>query len=348
MKGLALFSGGLDSALAIKVAQQAGSVVEALHFTSPFYHSKNGTEAPDYVVELAQQLGVRLHVKPYPEDYLELIAHPRFGYGKNLNPCIDCRIYSFKLAASLFAELGAAYLITGEVVGQRPNSQRPDAMATIDRESGLEGLVLRPLSALVMPPTIPEIKGWVDRSKLLGIKGRSRKEQLAWAQRYGITGFATPAGGCLLTDKEYSQKMADLLRHQDHLTYAEINRLRLGRHFRVSPQAKVIVGRNQAENQKLYQLAQPGDYLLEVKDYPGPLTTAIGRVGTGELLAAAQLTARYCDAPKDISTPIAVEYRRFSGRPAEVEGQRQPGEKEVAGVLTATPATETEIRAWRI
>jgi len=348
MKGLALFSGGLDSALAVKVAQEAGATVEALHFTSPFYQSKNGTEAPDYVVDLAQQLGVKLHVQPYPEDYLRVIENPRFGYGKNMNPCIDCRIYGFKLATSLFPKLEAAYLITGEVVGQRPNSQRPDAMAIIDRESGLEGLVLRPLSALVMKPTIPEIKGWVDRSKLLGIKGRSRKEQLALAERYGITGFATPAGGCLLTYKEYGKKIADLLRYQGRLSYAEVNRLNLGRHFRVSPQAKVIVGRNQAENEKLYQLAREGDYLLEAKDYQGPLTIATGKVGSEELAAAAQLTARYCDAPKDSPAPVAIVYRQLTGKKPSAKDAEEQGEKTAAGVLLVTPAAETCIQAWRI
>ncbi|MBC7343968.1 MAG: hypothetical protein H5U03_00780 [Clostridia bacterium] len=296
-KGLGLFSGGLDSAVAIKVAQDAGAQVEALHFLNPFTTSVEKGPSPR-VVELAREVGVRLRVQPLPEDYLRVITKPRFGYGRNINPCLDCRIYQFKLAASLMGEWGASYLITGEVLGQRPMSQRRDALALVDRESGLKGLVLRPLSALLLEPTIPELQGWVDRSRLLAIKGRGRTAQLELARHYGLQSYATPAGGCLLTSREFAAKLKDLIDHGEPLTFREVEKLKIGRHFRVSGTTKGIVGRNREENAALKQICGPEEMLLEVVGYKGPTTLVSGRPREEELVLLAEVTARYSDAPR--------------------------------------------------
>ncbi|TLN19153.1 hypothetical protein FDZ71_05130, partial [bacterium] len=204
MKALVLLSGGLDSAIASKIVLEQGIEVEALNFTTPFIQQNDLTSLTD-------ELDIKLHVVALLEDYLEVVKCPKHGYGSNMNPCIDCRILMLRKAKGHMDEVGASFIVTGEVLGQRPMSQHKDALRTIDRESDMEGLVLRPLSAKFLPPTSVEMRGWVDREKLLSIRGRSRREQIALASSYKITNYSCPSGGCLLTDPGFSRRLRDLL-----------------------------------------------------------------------------------------------------------------------------------------
>lgn len=309
MKAVALFSGGLDSILAIKIIQQAGIEVEALYFDNPF-HSLHCEKGVTQVTQQAEIMGFKLHIFKFGEDYLKVIENPRYGYGKNINPCIDCRIYQLQIAKLFMEKIEASFIITGEVVGQRPMSQRREAMILIDREAGVQDLVLRPLSAKRLPPTLPEREGWVNRQDLLDIKGRSRKTQMDLAAAFGIDIYPTPAGGCLLTSPEFAKKVKDLLNEKKPLNLTDIHRLKVGRHFRFSPQAKGIVGRNAEENRYLAELASPQDLIFKVRDYQGPLTLGVGEMDAKVIQALAQITARYSDAPKD--KPATVIYYHFS------------------------------------
>jgi tRNA U34 2-thiouridine synthase MnmA/TrmU len=222
MKALALLSGGLDSTLAIKVVQEAGIEVEAINFTSPFCRCSGASGGCGAATNAAKTLNVKLHYHPCGEDYLRIVEKPPHGYGKRLNPCLDCRIHKFKIAKEKMDEIGASFLLTGEVIDQRPNSQRRDALDIVERDSGLRGYILRPLCAKHLRPTIPEENGWIDRTKLLDIKGRGRTQQIDLAEEYGITDYPCPAGGCLLTNEEYSLKVKDLLAHDEKLSMHSI------------------------------------------------------------------------------------------------------------------------------
>jgi hypothetical protein len=226
-----------------------------------------------------------------------MIENPRHGYGKRLNPCLDCRIYKFQTAALKMAEIGASFLVTGEVYDQRPNSQRRDAMDITARDAGLKGMVLRPLSAKHLQPTIPEIEGWIDRNKLLDIKGRGRTQQIELAAKYGLTGYPSPTGGCLLTCEEYSRKVADLIKFDGGLTLKSVELLRFGRHLRLSPNVKIIVGKDQAENEILRNLATPEGITLELADINGPTTLYLGPEDQETLKLAAAITAGFSKAP---------------------------------------------------
>lgn len=295
MKALALFSGGLDSIIAVKVIQAMGIEVEALHFANPFHQSL--TDALHKVELLAAGLNVKLHIREFGEDFLRVIENPRYNYGKHMNPCIDCRIYQLKEAKQLMAELGAAFLITGEVLDQRPHSQRRDALDIVERDSGLRGYILRPLSAKHLRPTIPEEKGWVDRERLLEIKGRGRDQQIELARIYGITDYPSPAGGCLLTYSEFGEKVKDLIESEHGLSLRSVKLLQIGRHLRLSPRVKIIVGKNEAENDLLEQMASATESILELADYQGPTTLYIGPVEEPTLELAAAITAGYSKAP---------------------------------------------------
>ncbi|MDR2849274.1 MAG: hypothetical protein LBW77_01845 [Verrucomicrobiota bacterium] len=230
MKAIGLLSGGLDSTLAVKIIMDMGIEVVAVKYTSPFCQCDSGGCC--HAAEVARQLGVPLKTVPKGDDYLEVVRHPRHGYGTAVNPCIDCRIFMFSKAKALLDELGAAFLFTGEVLGQRPMSQHRRAIDLIERESGLEGKIVRPLSAQHFEPTEAERNGWIDRAKLLDIHGRGRRPQLALASTFGIEGFGCPAGGCLLTDKHFAAKLRDLFAHQERVVMQDIALLKLGRHFR--------------------------------------------------------------------------------------------------------------------
>lgn len=291
-KALALISGGLDSGLAMYLVKRQGIDLTAVHFPS-FFSPLDASDAESPVNVLTRQLGVPLIVKPKGHEFLGIIRNPRYGHGKNINPCIDCRIYTFIKARELMEELGASFLVTGEVAGQRPMSQRRDAMRIIDKRSGCEGIVLRPLSAGVLSPTLPEREGIVDRDGLLGVAGRGRKPQLALAREIGLSGYSAPAGGCLLTDKAFAARLRDLLADREDPMPEELELLKVGRHLRLRPGLKLVVGRNEAENARLDELS-PAGILFRPEDYPGPTILASGRPDSQEETLIGSILNRYC------------------------------------------------------
>ncbi|RKX69063.1 hypothetical protein DRP53_09320 [candidate division WOR-3 bacterium] len=300
ISAVALFSGGLDSSLAIKIIQLQGIKVIGLHFTTPFC-----TRSGSACHRVAHQLGIELRNIPLGENFLAIVEDPPHGYGKNLNPCIDCRILMLKKAKQLMADLGGSFIITGEVLNQRPMTQNWKALFEIERQAGLEGLIERPLSARLLPETIPQQKGWVDRERLLAIQGRSRKKQFELARQFRIEEYSTPAGGCLLTDPIFCGKVRDLIEH-NQLTLEEVVLLRLGRHFRLGPEAKLIVGRNEKENLSLLHLIRPDDIKLEPLQVKGPIAILRGRSDPQSILLAARIVARYSDQKDEM---VRIEVR---------------------------------------
>ncbi len=291
-KALALLSGGLDSTLAIRVIQQQGIEVIALNFVTVFCRCTSHGSCKLEAVKVSEKFGIPIKVINTTERFLELVKKPKFGYGKNMNPCIDCRINIFRIAGEYMREIGADFIITGEVLGQRPMSQRKDAMKIIDKEANLTGLVLRPLCAKHMEPTIPEKSGLVDREQLLQIRGRSRKDQIQLADVFQIRDYPCSAGGCLLTDPEFAHRMRDLITSRD-ADVNDVNLLKVGRHFRLDPQTKAIVGRNEEDNTRIESLSQEGDFLLGLVDMPGPLTLLRGEITEEKIHLGARITARY-------------------------------------------------------
>lgn len=275
--------------------KQQGIDVVGLNFKSPFCLCDKVLSHSDCGLNLFhEKLGIKVHTLLKGDDYLEIIQNPKFGYGKNLNPCIDCRIYILKKAVEFKKKLNADFIFTGEVLNQRPKSQHMKALNTVEKEAGLEGKLLRPLSALQLRPTIYEEQGLIDRSKLLGIKGRSRKVQLELARNHGLLDEYFACGGCLLTDKNFSNRMRDYLKFNKILKIEDIHILKHGRHFRFNDN-KIIVGRNETENNILLQLRKPSDLIMEVKDIPGPITIIQGKFNEETLNYAASLTLRYSD-----------------------------------------------------
>jgi hypothetical protein len=289
MKALILFSGGLDSILAAKLLLEQGIKVYAVNFTSPFYQDSHAAE------KAAKALKIPLKTITLGTDFLNIIKKPRYGYGANINPCIDCRILMLKKAKKYAEKINAEFIATGEVLGERPMTQLKPSLELIEEKAGLKGKLLRPLSAKLLPETEAEKKGYVNRGKLLAIQGRSRKLQLALAKKYSIRYFPTPAGGCLLTQKEFAAKLRDLFKHQNKISMKDIPVLKIGRHFRYH-ENKIIVGRNQQENQKLLELKKPSDYIFEVPVIGSPITLLQGPKTKPAIKKAAQLTARYSDA----------------------------------------------------
>ncbi len=305
MKALALLSGGLDSILAVKVAQEAGVEVEAINFIIPFLQSPDQNGVGN-AASAAKQLQIKLHYHVCSADYLQIIEHPGHGYGKRMNPCLDCRIYTFKTAAQKMQEIGASFLITGEVFDQRPNSQRLDALDITARDAGFKDLIVRPLSAKLLRETLPEMNGWINRAKLLDIKGRGRSRQIALAAHYGITDYPSPGGGCLLTNEEYSLKVKDLLEHDPKLFMDSVHLLRLGRHLRLSPKVKIIIGKDQVENEAIKRAAAPENLILELMDYPGPVTLYIGPPEEGSIHLAAAMTGGYGKVPEGVEVKVGI------------------------------------------
>jgi tRNA-specific 2-thiouridylase len=272
---IALISGGLDSILAAKVVKELGFDVLGLYFTSAFSKSY-GKERDTHAARVADATGIDLHVIDLGQEYVELVRKPAHGYGKHINPCIDCKIFMLKRAKEVMLERNAPFVVTGEVLGQRPMSQRRDTLNVIERDADMRGLILRPLSAALLPPTRAELDGLVERDKLLGISGRSRAVQLKLAERYGISGFSTPAGGCLLTDKNFSARLRDLFDDRPAVTQDDIRLLTVGRHYRIDSGVKIVVGRDRKENDLLLSLAPHGFHLFTPHDFPGPVALLCG------------------------------------------------------------------------
>jgi tRNA U34 2-thiouridine synthase MnmA/TrmU len=315
-KALVLMSGGLDSILAAKVLMEQGVEVEAVTFVTPFFDSKNGEKA-------AAVLGIPIHIIDITAEHMVMLKDPKHGYGRFMNPCIDCHAMMMHRAGDLMREVGADFLATGEVLGERPKSQNRKALDIVEEESGMAGYVLRPLSAKLLEPTIPEKEGLVDREKLLSIRGRSRKPQMALAERYGITDYPSPAGGCILTDTMYSLRLRKLYELAGVPSAKEARLLKIGRFFLSSESMVIIVSRKEEENEILLELAQDGDYIFEVQNYPGPLVTVLsGSPGEPTIFEAAALAARYSKAKTESVAEVAMwRYKTLENRETGVEDE---------------------------
>lgn len=293
-KAVGLLSGGLDSILACRMMMEQGIEVIAVNFTSPFC-TCTSKGCRHQASKVANELGIELKLLPTGQEYIEMVKHPKHGRGSHMNPCIDCRIFTFTRARIFADEIGADFLFSGEVLGERPMSQHLKAMLVIEEESGLKGRMLRPLSASLLEPTIAEQTGLVDRSKLKAIQGRSRQPQIAMTKEYGMADYPCPAGGCLLTDAQFAARLKDAFKYGED-SVAEMQFLKVGRHFRLKSGAKVIVGRNEPENKVLESLVGPADRVLMALETEGPTVVLRRLKGHEDIELAARLCARYCDA----------------------------------------------------
>jgi len=304
MKAICLFSGGLDSILAANLIRAQGIDVRAFFFETPFFSSRKAGDAARYS-------GLPFKVINITKRHLEIVKYPKHGYGANMNPCIDCHALMFHIAGEMLEKEGASFVVSGEVLGQRPMSQNKRSLSLINVESELGDLILRPLSAKLLPMTIPEEKKWVKRELLLDIQGRSRKPQIALAARLNIEKYPAPAGGCLLTDKAFSRRLKDLFSSKNDLDPEEIELLKLGRHFKIASNTKIVVGRNEAENDKICALSRDKDYLLTSHSAPGPVVLMSGGFSPELFELAAEITVAYSDI--DDCEPFAVRVTGIEG-----------------------------------
>ncbi len=289
VKALGLFSGGLDSVLAACVLREQGIAVTGIAFETPFFSAEKARQA-------ALHLGLQLVVRDITTPHLEVMKKPKHGFGSQMNPCIDCHALMVRIARGIMEEQKFDFIFTGEVLNERPMSQNRQALGIVERESCCVGCLLRPLSAKLLDETIPEKQGRVDREKLLALHGRTRKPQIELAKKYGLTGYMQPAGGCLLTDPVFSRRLKDLRDREGLDDVRGIQLLKVGRHFRLESGCKVVVGRNEAENNKLDALAREGDVFLTPRDIPGPTVILPGGGSDEDITDAARLCARYSDA----------------------------------------------------
>ncbi len=324
-KAIGLLSGGLDSVLAIRMVVDQGVEVVALNIVLPFVGSRSERAEP-----AAEWLGVRLVKREVGRDYIEVLRNPRYGYGKGFNPCIDCRVYMLGLARRLMEQEGADFVVTGDVLKQRPKSQTQDALNIEDKCSGLKGLIVRPLSARCLARTVPEIEGILDRDRFLDLSGRNRKQQLELAAELGLTEYGTPAGGCPLTNREFAIKARTLFSSVQDISVNDLALLRQGRHFYAGG-AHIIVGKSQRENESLLDLKEPdGDVELRVLDVGSPVTILRGAVTASTLLAAARLTAAYSDSRSD---EVVDVWYSGSGLEGSIVVEQSAGEQAYAARL---------------
>ncbi len=296
-RALSLISGGLDSMLATKLILEQGILVEGINFFTGFtgdhdYCFKrefNGSHSARWICD---QLGIKLHIVNITEEFKSVLLCPRYGYGANLNPCLDCKLFMIRQAHKWLEQHGFDFLISGEVLGQRPKSQRKDTLPLATKMTS--NLIVRPLSAKLLPPTLPEINGWIKRDLLCDFNGRSRQPQMRLAEKFGFKGYAQPGGGCVLTDPNFCKRLQDLLDHRNNRDYSldDILLLHLGRHVRVNPNLKVIIGRDQVENNFIERFSDKHT-LLETVDYPGALVLLDGAVTDNGLVEAAKLAVHY-------------------------------------------------------
>ncbi len=291
MKAISLFSGGLDSQLAIRMIARQGIEVIGVCFQTPFFGNSPG------IIDSADRLGIRLDVLDISQEYIkDILLNPRYGYGKNFNPCIDCHGFMLHKAGDHMKEVGASFLVTGEVLGQRPMSQNKSSLALVEKLSGYPGLIVRPLSGKLLSATIPEQEGWIDREQLLDISGRGRTRQIALAEELGIVDYPSPAGGCLLTEPGFARRLKSLLQYRQIPNWSDTELLKVGRHFYLEG-ALLVVGRNHSENERLKHTALPGDIMIKMAERPGP-TGLLRRLtpSQADISHAAAIVARYSDA----------------------------------------------------
>lgn len=330
--GIALFSGGLDSALAILLLLRQDIEVTALSFMNHFgcdLTDKSSCGHDPYPV--ADKFGFTVKMVHLADKFVQIVKEPKYGHGKNMNPCIDCRILMLREAKQFMEIVGADFIFTGEVVGQRPMSQRKPQLNIVARDADLKGKLLRPLSAKLLPPTEAEIAGIVDRDKLEAISGRSRKRQIELAKEYGLEDYPNPASGCLLTDQSYSNRLRDFLSYSEHLNFDDLNLMKVGRHFRLSPDTRLIVGRNEEENNKIEKYRHKADWLFEALGTGSPVTLLKGPLNETNIKAAAEVTARYCRKRDD--GQIEISYYQSEDQSRKI---------------VVSPAKETELEKIRL
>ena len=301
-RGLSLLSGGLDSQLAVCVLRAAGAEVEGVVFATPFFQ-------PDSARKAAEALGVKLHVIDFTDDEIALIENPPHGFGGAMNPCIDCHAKMIARAGELMAQLGYDFVSTGEVMNQRPMSQNKQALGVVEKCSGLKGRLLRPLSAQLLEPTIPEQEGLIDRSKLLGFSGRRREPQMELARQFGLVDYPSPAGGCKLTEKGFGRRLKDLLDHEGLRERRLVELLNISRRFRLPDGTGVILGRDVRENQALKAALSPTDTLVAPVTVPGPTALIPVVHSPDDLERTRRLVcawSRYDQFPDDITVKVTT------------------------------------------
>ncbi len=310
-KCILLYSGGLDSILAYKILEEQGISVTAIRFISSFFGSNLlKKEAQEKEIKKSlENYGIKLIIKDISEEFLDIVKSPPHGYGRYLNPCIDCKIFMIKKAIELMPEMGADFIATGEVVGQRPMSQRRDALNIIDRDSGAKRLIVRPLCAKHLLKTIAEERGIVDREKLLSICGRGRKEQIELAQKYGIKNYPAPAGGCILTDPIISERLKKLFKIYKDFSSHDALVAQVGRQFLINKEAWLVLGRNKGENLKIRELSQDMALLLSADSIPSPTAALFRFKDESQIEISAKILARYCNIKKikDSTNEITVD-----------------------------------------
>jgi tRNA U34 2-thiouridine synthase MnmA/TrmU len=308
VRAIALLSGGLDSVLAATIVKRAGIDVVGLSLR---LFGNDEAKTQRVILESSRKLNVPVRVVDLSNKQLEVVKHPKHGYGAGVNPCIDCRILMLEEALHVMKEEKAQFVVTGEVVGQRPMSQHRHMLDTIQIESGLGDRLLRPLSANLLADTLPVKQGWLSKTELYSISGRGRQEQIRLAQKFGITSYSQSAGGCILTDKVYAARVRDSFLHvgKEVMGMDEFTILRYGRHFRISDRAKLIVGRNEEENNTLLGFTECR-YKIEPIDIMGPLGLLEGRPTKDDLLLAARIVARYCDHEGALPVALSVYYQQ--------------------------------------
>lgn len=341
IKAVGLLSGGLDSTIAAAMLMRQGIEVQGLTFYTGFcvveHNRRAKTRKKKPVRNEAFQAGAKLEIPVEMvdisgPDYLKVLTDPKYGYGSAVNPCIDCRIFMFQRAKEYMKEIGAHFMFTGEVLGQRPMSQRTQPMRVIERDADMEGLLLRPLSAKLLPPTVAEEKGWVDRDQLGDIQGRSRQAQMQLAKDYGIKEYPSPAGGCcFLTDKNFARRVMDFFKYEgkENLTMDDVMLLKVGRHFRLSEGCKVVIGREEGEN-KFLDRYTPGRWKMETVGITGPTTLIEGEPSDEELKIVAGMTARYAGVEDFSAARVKYCYEDNEGE------------------LTTTAVDEDMLDGWRL
>jgi len=322
MKAISLFSGGLDSCIAIKLIKEQGIEVIAMHIDTGFGGTKDNTA---HLQNMCDQLGVELRVVDIKEQFVrDILFDPKYGYGKNFNPCIDCHANMFRVAKGLMQQWGASFLISGEVMGQRPMSQRADAMKQVIDLAQTDELLLRPLSAKLLAPTLPEKEGWVDREKLLDIQGRNREVQMRMAEEMGLKDYESPGGGCLLTDENFSNKIREFIAHDDAFGIEDIAVLKYGRHFRLPNGAKLIVGRHKEDNEAIERINNPKFVTLRLP-IAGPYSLISSDASHEDKTLASKIAITYAKSSVDEEYEIVINGKeRFNLSPFESKAEIAP------------------------